>query len=252
MKNNKVKILNIEINNLTMKELLNKLESGVVITPNIDHLITLQNDFDFYKIYKKAEYVVCDSQILYFISKLLRTDLKERISGSDLLPNFYNYHAKNENIKIYLLGADIGVAEKAGELINKKVGRNMVVGTYSPSYGFEKNEDECLKIVDDINKSEATVLAVGVGAPKQEKWIYKYKNSLKNVKIFLGIGATLDFESGNIKRSPKFLTNIGFEWLYRLIREPKRLWKRYLIKDIKFFVLITKQIFKIYENPWEK
>ena len=100
-----------------------------------------------------------------------------------------------------------------------------------------------------INQSEATVLAVGVGAPKQEKWIYKYKNFLPNIKIFLAIGATIDFEAGNIKRAPKIVSNLGFEWLYRLLSEPKRLWKRYLVDALPFFWLILQQKLNLYKKP---
>jgi exopolysaccharide biosynthesis WecB/TagA/CpsF family protein len=120
-----------------------------------------------------------------------------------------------------------------------------VVGAHSPSFGFEKNEQECQELIEEIKNSGATVLAVGVGAPKQEKWIYKYKEQLPNIKIFLAIGATLDFEAGNKKRAPKWVTEIGLEWLHRLLSEPKRLWKRYLIGGPIFCWLILKQKFNL-------
>lgn len=243
----KVNLLNIQIDNLLTSELLEDLQYGIVFTPNVDHIVKLQNDYDFFKAYSIADYKLCDSQILVYASRFLGTPIKQKISGSDLLPAFYNYHKKNEEIKIFLLGANKGVASKAQFQINSKVGRNIVVGSCSPSYGFEKNEEECMEIVEKINRSGATVLAVGVGAPKQEKWIYKYKNKLQNIKIFLAIGATIDFEAGNVKRSPKVLSCIGFEWLYRLLSEPQRLWKRYLIEDLPFFWLILKQKLNLYK-----
>ncbi len=116
----------------------------------------------------------------------------------------------------------------------------MIVDSYSPSWGFENDKQECQKIVEMINLSQATVLAIGVGAPKQEKWIYKYRNQLPNIKIFLAIGATIDFEAGHVKRAPKWMREVGLEWLHRLISEPRRLWKRYLLEDIPFFWLILK------------
>lgn len=88
------------------------------------------------------------------------------------------------------------------ENINRKVGRQIVVGTHSPSFGFEKNEKECMELIDIINASGATVLLVGVGAPKQEKWIAKYRSQMFNIKLFMALGATIDFEAGNIKRAP--------------------------------------------------
>jgi N-acetylglucosaminyldiphosphoundecaprenol N-acetyl-beta-D-mannosaminyltransferase len=247
---NQVELLNVSIDNVSQSEFLKNLKSGIVFTPNVDHLMKLQHDPEFFQTYKSATYKICDSKILFYVSRILGTPIKEKISGSDLFPAFYEYHKNNEDIKIFLLGAREGVALKAQEKINSQVGRNMVVGAHSPSFGFEKNEEECLKIIDIINQSGATVLAVGVGAPKQENFISKYKDKLPNIKIFLAIGATIDFEAGNIKRAPKWLSEIGLEWLYRLLAEPKRLWKRYLVHGPSFFGLILKQKLNLYVNPF--
>ena len=246
---NRVKILNISIDNLSQSELLKKLNSGIVFTPNVDHLMKLQDDVDFLKAYDLASYKLCDSKILFYISRILGTPLKEKISGSDLFPAFYEYHKNNEDIKIFLLGAREGVALEAQKKINSKIGRPIIVGAHSPSFGFEKDEEECSKMIELINQSGATVLAVGVGAPKQEKFICKYKDKLPNIKIFLAIGATIDFEAGNIKRAPKWVSEAGLEWLYRLLSEPKRLWKRYLVHGPSFFWLIFKQKFNLYVEP---
>jgi N-acetylglucosaminyldiphosphoundecaprenol N-acetyl-beta-D-mannosaminyltransferase len=247
---NKVKLLNISIDNISQAELFEKCKSGVVFTPNVDHLMKLQSDPEFVNTYKDATYKLCDSKILFFISRFLGTPIKEKISGSDLFPAFYQYHKNNEDIKIFLLGAREGVALKAQEKINAQVGRTMIVGAHSPSFGFEKNEEECAKIIELINQSGATVLAVGVGAPKQENFISKYKDKFTNIKIFLAIGATIDFEAGNIKRAPKWISEIGMEWLYRLLAEPKRLWKRYLVHGPSFFWLILKQKLNFYVDPF--
>jgi N-acetylglucosaminyldiphosphoundecaprenol N-acetyl-beta-D-mannosaminyltransferase len=247
---NRINLLNVDIHNVSVTELLEKLKAGgVVFTPNVDHLIKLQKDPDFYKAYQLADYRVCDSQILIYASRFLGTPLKEKISGSDLFPIFYNYYKEDQDIRIFLLGAAEGVAKKAQQRINAQIGRDIIVEAYSPSFGFEKNEEECLKIVDAINQSGATVLAIGVGAPKQEMWISKYRSELKNIKIFLAIGATIDFEAGNVSRSPEWMSQVGLEWLYRLLCEPKRLWKRYLLDDLPFFWLILKQRLNLYKNP---
>jgi N-acetylglucosaminyldiphosphoundecaprenol N-acetyl-beta-D-mannosaminyltransferase len=236
-----INILNTNIDNLLLTEVLENLSNGIVFTPNVDHIIKLQKDRDFSKIYNMADYKLCDSQVLMYASKFLGTPLKQKISGSDFFPAFYTYHKNNKDIRIFLLGGPPGMAAKAKNNINNKVTREIIVGEYSPSFGFENNLKECMEIVEMINKSEATVLAIGVGAPKQEKWIYTYKDKLPNVKIFLAVGATINFEAGEIRRSPKFLSNLGLEWLYRLLSEPQRLWKRYLIEDLPFIYLIVKQ-----------
>src|SRR4028118_30851 len=245
----RVNILNVAIDNLTQLEFLEKCNSGIVVTPNVDHLMKLQSDRGFFEAYNSATYRLCDSKILFYIARLLGSPVKEKISGSDFFPAFYQYHKNNEDIKIFLLGAREGVALEAQKKINSKVGRPLIVGVHSPSFGFEKDEEECQKIIEMINQSGATVLAVGVGAPKQEKFICKYKDKLTNIKIFLAIGATIDFEAGTIKRSPKWLSEAGLEWLYRLLSEPRRLWKRYLIHGPSFFWLIFKQRLNLYVEP---
>ncbi len=246
---NQIKILNVSIDNLTQEELLLllKKQGGVVVTPNVDHLIKLQNDPEFHHIYQEADYRVCDSQILKLVSNWLGDPIREKISGSDFFPAFYNYFKDDEDTTIFLLGAAEGVAHEAQKKINSKLGREIVIGSYSPSYGFEKNEAECQKIIEMVNQSGATVLAVGVGAPKQEKWIYKYKNQLPNIKVFMAIGATLDFEAGNRPRSPEWMSKYGVEWAFRLMSEPKRLWKRYLIEDLPFFWLVFQQKLNLYQ-----
>ena len=237
-----VNILNVSIDNLSLLELLKKLKvGGVVFTPNIDHIMKLQKDPSFYHIYHQADYRVCDSQLLMMAARFLGQPIKEKISGSDLFPAFYRHYQHDEEVKIFLLGGAKGTAELARQNINAKVGREIIIDSYCPPFGFEKDEAECAKILKLINNSGATVLAVGVGAPKQEKWINKYKSCLDNIKTFLAIGATIEFEAEYRTRAPKWISQAGLEWFYRLIQEPKRLWKRYLLEDIPFFFLILKQ-----------
>ncbi|HEY9631685.1 MAG TPA: WecB/TagA/CpsF family glycosyltransferase [Coleofasciculaceae cyanobacterium] len=245
-----VKILNASIDNLSMMELLENLKQGVVYTPNVDHLVKLQADREFFKAYNMADFKVCDSKVLFYVSKLLGCPIKEKISGSDLFPAFYCYHKNNEAIKIFLLGAREGVAAEAQKRINAQMGRQIIVGAHSPSFGFEKNEAECQSLIEKINASGATVLAVGVGAPKQEKFIHKYRDAFKHVDIFLAIGATIDFEAGNVARAPKWISELGLEWLYRLVSEPRRLWKRYLVEGPKFFWFVLMQALHLYTDPF--
>lgn len=246
-----IRLLNTEITNISLSELLEKIRlGGVVFTPNVNHVVRLQKDLDFYQIYQDADYKVCDSQIIVYASYFLGCSIQEKISGSDFFPAFYHYFREDEDIRIFLIGSREGVARKAQEMINRKLDRNMIVAAYSPSFGFENHQAECEKLVDLINQSGATVLAIGVGSPKQEKWIHQYKSQLKNIKIFLAIGATIDFEAGEVSRAPRWMRDVGLEWFYRLLSEPKRLWKRYLVDDWIFFWLILKQKFNCYQNPF--
>ncbi|MFD0794958.1 WecB/TagA/CpsF family glycosyltransferase [Mucilaginibacter litoreus] len=245
-----IKILNIDICNISKTNLLKQLTSGVLVTPNVDHLVKLQSDRNFYECYKNSDWIICDSKIVNLAAKFLGKSFYEVIPGSSLLPAFYNFHKNNKNIRLFLLGAGPGIADIAKVNINNKVGWNMVVGAHSPSFGFEKNNDECEEIINIINSSGANVLVVGVGAPKQEKWIMKYKERLKSIDLFMALGATIDFEAGTIKRAPQLLQTLHLEWLFRLSKEPGRLWKRYLVESLPFFNQIIKQKYNTYKNPF--
>lgn len=247
--NRKIRILNIDIDNITSHKLLTKInKGGVLLTPNVDHLVKLQFDSEFYQIYQQAEYVVCDSQILIYVSKFLGNKIVEKISGSDFFPQFYQHYKNDRDIRIFLLGGERHAVKLAQSTINTKVGRQIVVGGYSPPFGFEHDRFECERIIQLINNSGATVLAVGLGAPKQEKWIARYKSQLPKIKIFLAIGATINFEAGIIKRAPKWMSEVGLEWLHRLVLEPRRLWKRYLLEAPLLLWLVLKQKFNCYRH----
>lgn len=245
------RILNVDILSITKDCLLEKLKKGVLVTPNVDHLVKLQRDREFYGVYQKAEWVVCDSKILYLLSKLLKRPLPEAIPGSSFFTSYYMYHKDDPDCRIFLLGAKEGIAAKAMQRINEKVGRRIIVGAHSPSFGFEKNEKECEELIDIINKTGANVLLVGVGAPKQEKWIMKYRDRMPGVDLFMALGATIDFEAGTLKRAPAIWQKIGMEWLYRCMKEPKRLFKRYFVDDMQFFYYFTKQLLGMYKDPFK-
>lgn len=248
-----LRILNIDLHNWTFDDFLGQLESGVVVTPNIDHFMKLQKDPDFYACYRQSEHIVCDSRVIQLLSKLLYPGhgVIDQIAGSDLLPAFCKYHRNNtDNVKVFLLGGTEASVKAAMEGINRRVGAEVVVAGYSPPFGFEHSEAELHKILGLVNGSGATVLAVGVGAPKQEKWIHAHRKDLPGIRLFFAIGATIDFEAGEVKRAPRWMTKAGLEWLYRLAQEPGRLAKRYLVDDLPFLWLIIKQRLGRYRNPW--
>lgn len=241
----RIKFLNTEIDNLSMEEaieeidkLITEKEPSYIVTPNVDHIVKLEKDIEFKKVYKNADLILTDGMPLIWISKLYGSPIKEKISGSDLFPKVCDL-ASQKGYKIFLLGAAEGVASKAANNLREKYRGLNVVGTYSPSYGFESKENEIEHIINIINEKKPDILAVGLGAPKQEKFLFKYREKL-NVPVSLAIGASIDFEAGNIKRAPKWMQNMGLEWLYRLYKEPRRMFKRYIIDDMIIFSLILK------------
>lgn len=246
----KVRLLNIEFDNLSRAELLARFESGLMLNPNVDVLMKLQKDAEFYALAQQAAFTICDSQILLFASRLLGTPLKEKISGSDFFGEFCAHHATNPAVRVFLLGGMAGVAERARANVNARVGREVITHAHSPSFGFEKNEEESRQIVAAINASGCTVLAIGVGCPKQEKWAMRWRSAMPGIRQILCIGATIDFEAGNVPRAPRWMSNAGLEWLFRMLADPKRLIRRYLVDDLPFFWLLLKQRLGLYRNPF--
>ncbi|EJT5920194.1 WecB/TagA/CpsF family glycosyltransferase [Clostridium perfringens] len=241
----RIKLLNTEVDNLTMEEAIDEAEklllenkTSYIVTPNVDHIVKLEEDKEFQEVYRNANLILTDGMPLIWISKIKKNPIKEKISGSDFFPKLCE-RAAAKGYSIFLLGAAEGVAAKAAENLKEKYKGLNVVGTYSPSYGFEKKSDEVKYIIKIINDAKPDILAVGLGAPKQEKFLYKYKMDL-NVPISLAIGASIDFEAGNIRRAPLWMQKFGLEWFYRLCKEPKRMFKRYIIDDMKILRIARK------------
>jgi len=247
---NRVKILNIEVDNVSRNELLHLFTSGFLVTPNVDHLIQLQKNRDFFDVYRQADFVTVDSQIVYWATKFLGHPVKEKVSGSDFFPAYCDFHKNNTDVRIFLLGGRSGVALQAARNINAKAGRDIVTGAHSPSMNFATSEVECEEAISMINNSGANVLVVGLGAPKQELWIAKYRERLPGIHAFMALGATLDFEAGTVSRAPRWMSRCGLEWFYRLTREPGRMWRRYLVRDMAFFYLLIKQRLGLYVPPF--
>lgn len=244
-----IRMFDINFNNYNFEDLklyidsrVKEKKSSYIVTCNVDHIMQLGEDKEFEKVYQEADLVVADGMPIIWASKLMGKPLKEKISGSDIVP-FLAEHFEKKQYRLFFLGAASGVAQKAAENLMEKYPKIQIAGTYSPSYGFENNQEE-LKLINEMLKREKPdILFVGVGAPKQEKWIHKYYKEL-NVPISIGVGASIDFLAGNVKRAPLIMQQTGLEWFWRLMQEPKRLWKRYLITDSKFLILFIREYFK--------
>lgn len=241
----RMRLMNTEIDNLTMDETLDAIDSLIkedncsyVVTPNVDHIVQLEKDEELKRVYENASLILTDGKPLIWISNWYKTPIKEKISGSDLFPRVCELAAK-KGYTMYLLGAAEGVADKAAKnLMDKYKGLN-IVGTYSPPFGFEKDKVELKKFERQIQEVHPDILIVGLGCPKQEKYMYHHCKEL-DVPISFGLGASIDFEAGNIKRAPRWMSEHGLEWLYRITQDPKRLAKRYLVDDMKIISIARK------------
>jgi len=248
----RLRILNIETDNPTFRGFLETLHSGMVFTPNLDHLYKLQKDRDFHTAYKAAEHVVCDSRILLWLSKLLVSGgLPEVIAGSELLPAYCRHLAATRSEGgIFLLGGTPESVQCAQSKLNSECGHTVVKGVLSPPFGFEHDFADTQRIIGAINQSGVTALAVGVGAPKQELWIHQHRHEMPGVRVFLAVGAAIDFAGGRVPRAPRWMNRLGLEWLFRLVREPQRLARRYLVEGPQVIALIILQRLGRYRDPW--
>ena len=241
----RINFLNTHIDNLTMNEALNVVDELItrespsyVVTPNLDHIVKIETDAEFSRIYADADLVVADGKPLIWISRLLKTPIKEKISGSDLFPRICELAAR-KGYSIYILGAAEGVGQKAANNLKKRYHNLTIAGVYSPKIGFEKDSDELKRIKEVILEAKPDILAVSLGSPKGEKFIYRHLQEY-GVPLSISIGATIDFEAGNIKRAPKWISEIGFEWMFRITQDPKRLVKRYWNDAVKILPIIIK------------
>jgi N-acetylglucosaminyldiphosphoundecaprenol N-acetyl-beta-D-mannosaminyltransferase len=240
-----VRILGIELSNVTMEEAIESIRTLIyakkrdfIVTPNVDHIVRLQHDNVSKEIYSHAHLVLADGMPLIWASKFLGTPLKEKVSGSDLFLKLCEVAAK-DNFKVFLLGGRGNAAKIASENLSKQFKGLNIVGHYGPPFGFEDDNKENERVISEINSAKPNILFVGLGSPKQEKWIWHNLHKLE-ISVAIGVGVSIEFASGMIKRAPLWMQKTGLEWFWRLMMEPKRLGFRYL-RDFRFFLLLFNQ-----------
>jgi N-acetylglucosaminyldiphosphoundecaprenol N-acetyl-beta-D-mannosaminyltransferase len=197
-----------------------------VVTPNVDHVVMLQHHQGLRAAYQDAGLVLVDGAPVLWSARLLSREVPERVAGSDLVPALFDAVPDDSPLRVYLLGAAPGVAERAAANIERTWPGVKIAGTYSPPLGFERDEAENAAILARIAEAKPDVLVVGLGAPKQELWVHQHRERLA-AKVALCVGATIDFLAGEKSRAPRWMQRAGLEWFYRVASEPKRLAARY-------------------------
>ena len=210
-----------------------------VVTPNTHHVTLLQSDAKFRRIYDQAFLVVPDGVPLLWAGKLLGEPLSGRVNGTDLFEALCA-KAAQDGLRVFLLGGREGAAEAARAVLEARNPGLNVCGTYCPPLGFEADPAECVRILARIEAARPHLLFVGLGAPKQEYWMYDNRLRL-TVPMSLGIGVSFEFVGGIVQRAPVWMQRAGLEWFYRLVSEPRRMWKRYLVCNVVFCVLVARQ-----------
>ena len=238
-------LLNTYVNNVDMNEALSAIDEMIasrkksyVVAINVDVVMKIEDDPHLKKIVDEADMVLVDGKPLVWISGWHGKLVKEKISGSDLVPLLCT-KARDKGYSIFIIGGKDGIAEQAKRKLEDELPGIKIVGTYAPPFGFEKDEIELEKINSMISEAHPDILIACFGCPKQEKWIYENYQKY-DAKVSICAGATVDFLAGNVNRAPRWMSDHGFEWFYRFLQEPKRMFKRYFIDDVKIVKLIRK------------
>lgn len=238
-------LLNTYVNNVNMDEAIQAIEDMIaskkknyIVAINVDVVMKIENDDYLKEITDKADMVLVDGKPLEWIAKWHKRPIKAKISGSDLVP-FLCKIAAEKGYSIFIIGGKEGIAEKAKQNLERDLQGIHIVGTYAPTFGFEKDEKELNKINEMISEVHPDILIACFGCPKQEKWIYENYQKY-DAKVSICAGATVDFLAGNVNRAPKWMSDHGLEWFYRFLQEPKRMFKRYFIDDVKILGLVRR------------
>ena len=244
----RIHILNTSIDNYTQQETLSLIDEAIIKQDQIHHavvnaakIVAMQSDLVLRKSVNESDLISADGQAVVWASKLLGHPLKERVTGIDLMAKVVEL-AHKKKYRIFFFGAKEEVLKSA---VNK------YTSLYSPEIiaGFRNgyfSPDEESSIAAQIAATKPHVLFVGISSPIKENFLHNNKAILKDIGLIMGVGGSLDVAAGKVSRAPLWMQNNGFEWLFRLIQEPRRMWRRYLIGNLRFILLVVK--FKFFKK----
>lgn len=245
---NRFNLGNIEIISSSVEDVCEKLsrlirntnKENLLVTFNLDFYRNSETNPAFNKVCKSADFVFPDGVGITNLLKLKYGIKLKRITGNDLFTILLSV-ADEQKLRVAFVGSTQNTLDKLIGKINKNYSGLNVCAAISPEFNFELIGTNNMEIIEKLKNSKPDILFLALGSPRQELWLYEHKDKI-GAKINMGVGAVFDFYSGTKKRSPVFLQKIGMEWFWRLASEPVRLFERYIIKDMPFFI---KQIIKI-------
>ena len=241
----KIKFLDIPIDAISMSDTLRQIELAIQFKKQIHHtvvnagkIVLMQQDKALKDSVLNADIINADGQAVVWASKLLGFRIPERVAGIDLMQNLVKLSYLN-NYKCFFLGARQEIILKVIKNYTQSFNSNIIAGFRNGYF----NENDELQIAKDISESGANILFVAISSPKKEIFLNKYKHHLSSVNFIMGVGGSFDVVAGKVKRAPKWMQNFGLEWFYRFYQEPTRMWRRYLIGNVKFIWLVIKAYF---------
>ncbi len=242
------RVLGVRVHVVQIPDVIRQIEEWIALRANgrfiavtgMHGVSESLDDPNLRQILNTADLVVPDGMSLVWVGRLRGCDLPRRVYGPELMESFCA--ATGSRYRHFFYGGGPGVAERIAAAEHGRYGIQ-VAGTYTPPFR-PLTQDEEREVAELVEKSRADVLWVGLSTPKQERWMYDHRGSL-NVPVMAGVGAAFDLNSGNLVQAPRWMRENGLEWLFRVLAEPRRLWRRYLIKGSKFVWYVGLEMCKI-------
>ena len=243
------KILGVNVTVTNMNQVVNDtvenvnyLKGKYYCVSNVHTVVMASGDEDYLHIQNNAAVVLPDGAPLSITCRKRGYKTAQRVTGPDFMEEMFLRSETDPNLKHYFYGSTPETLEHLKENLKSKYPKLQIAGMYSPPFR-ELTAEEDQEIIEKINSSQANIVWVGLGAPKQEKWMYRHQNSI--LALMVGVGAGFDYHAGLLKRAPKWMQDHSLEWVYRLGQEPKRLWKRYLTTNFKYMWAVMREGRKI-------
>ena len=245
MQTKRQNFLNIPLDALTMQESVQFIDTSIQDNKRINHVVinagkvvAMQTDKQLHESVVSCDLINADGQSIVWAARFLGLDIPERVAGIDLMKNLVALAAEKQ-YKCFFLGAKEEIVKRVVDIYSEKYGDEIIAG-YRNGY-FSKDEEKV--VAQQIADSKAQILFVAITSPKKENFMYAYRELLSNVNFTMGVGGSFDVVAGFTKRAPLWMQNIGLEWFYRFLQEPSRMWKRYLVGNTKFIILVLKNKF---------
>ncbi|WIF95312.1 WecB/TagA/CpsF family glycosyltransferase [Caminicella sporogenes] len=239
-------IFGVPIDKVTLEKAFNNFKMfmtddklSIITTPNTEIVMMANKDKELLEVLKNSNMNIPDGIGLIYASKIHKLEIPERVTGVDFMRKILEY-CNDINGSIFILGGKPGVAQKACENIKKRF-KNIEIKGFE--HGYFNSEEEQI-IIEKINKANPDVLFVALGAPRQEKWIYKNRKRL-NAKVAIGVGGSVDIWAGTAKRAPVIYQKLGLEWFYRLLKEPWRYKRMTSLPKFILKVILSRDITKL-------
>lgn len=236
-----IKVLNVKMHSFTMEESVELIKNRILakeftqhVVVNVAKIVNMRKDKTLEESVTHCDIINIDGMGVVWGARFLGHDVPERVAGVDLFHNL-NEMAEQEQLSVFYLGAKQDVVEETAKKMQLAHPQLQIAGTH---HGYFWDDEEA--VVNKIKESDAKLLFVAITSPRKENFINKWQDKL-GVNFVMGVGGTFDVVAGKVNRAPTWMQNAGLEWLYRVIQEPRRMWKRYLVTNSKFAWLLIKE-----------